>query len=115
MRWIVFILFFISGACGLIYQVAWTRIMTHIFGTTVFAVSLVLTAFMSGLAIGSYFLGKRADRSGNPLRLYGYYEIGIGLTALLSLYDFRRVKGCILSVVSTSDIARMENSHEDLA
>lgn len=83
---LVIILFFISGACGLIYQVTWTRIMTHIFGTTVFAISIVLTAFMTGLALGSYFLGKRADRSKRPLALYAYFELGIGASALLSLY-----------------------------
>lgn len=91
MGWLVFFLFFVSGACGLIYQVVWTRIMTHIFGSTVFAVSLVLTAFMAGLAIGSYFLGHRGDRSGNPLRLYAWLEAGIAVTALISLFLMDRL------------------------
>ncbi len=91
MRLIVLCLFFASGVCGLIYQVAWTRVMTNVFGATVFAVSLVLTAFMTGLAIGSYFLGRRGDRSKNPLRLYAYYEIGIGLTAVVSLFLMNQV------------------------
>ena len=45
------------------------------------AVSAVLAAFMSGLALGSYALGKIADRTSNPLRLYALYEIGIGFSA----------------------------------
>jgi len=101
MRLIVFCLFFASGACGLIYQVAWTRIMTNVFGTTVFAVSLVLTAYMTGLAIGSYFLGRRGDRSKNPLRLYAYYEIGIGLTAIGSLFLMSRVTPLYLWINNT--------------
>jgi len=80
----VFALFFISGACGLIYEVVWSRMMTLIFGRSVLAVGIVLAAFMWGLTIGSYLLGKYADRSRNPLRLYAIYEIGVGITAFIA-------------------------------
>ena len=46
--------FFFSGAAGLIYQVVWTRMLTQIFGNTTYAIATVLSAFMAGLAIGSY-------------------------------------------------------------
>jgi spermidine synthase len=101
MRWLVFTLFFVSGACGLIYQVTWTRIMTHVFGTTVYAVSIVLTAFMAGLAIGSYYLGKTGDRSSKPLRLYAWYELGIGVTALVSLFLMDRLVSFYLALNET--------------
>ncbi len=39
--------FFTSGAAGLIYQVAWVRILSLIFGVTVHAVSAVLAGFMA--------------------------------------------------------------------
>ena len=55
-------LFLLSGACGLIYQVVWSRIFTNLFGSTVYAVGTVLAAFMSGLALGSYLLGRWADK-----------------------------------------------------
>ncbi len=83
MSWFIFILFFVSGACGLIYEVVWSRMMSLILGRSVLAVGIVLAAFMSGIALGSYVLGKYADRSKNPLRLYALYELGIGLTALV--------------------------------
>lgn len=86
MNRLIFSLFFLSGACGLIYQVVWTRMMTHIFGATVLAVSTVLAAFMTGLALGSYYLGKKGDQSENPLKRYAVYEIGIGLAALVTLF-----------------------------
>ena len=81
----IYSLFFVSGACGLIYQVVWTRMMTHVFGSTVLAVSTVLAAFMAGLALGSYYLGKRSHDSAEPLKRYAIYEFGIGGAALLVL------------------------------
>jgi spermidine synthase len=86
MNLVIFALFFVSGACGLIYEVAWSRIMQFIFGRGSLAVGIVLAAFMSGLAFGSYLLGKYNDKAENPLRLYAFYEIGIGITALLATF-----------------------------
>ena len=84
MRRLVLILFFFSGACGLVYQVVWARLLTQVLGTTATAVGVALAAFMSGLALGSWLLGRMADRRPDPLRLYALLEIGIGLTALLA-------------------------------
>jgi MFS family permease len=66
--------FFFSGAAGLIYQVVWTRMLTQIFGNTTYAIATVLSAFMAGLAIGSYLFGKIADRGKNDFLLYGILE-----------------------------------------
>jgi len=78
--------FFLSGAAGLVYEVVWTRILALSFGHTVWAVTTVLAVFMGGLAIGSVVLGRVADRSGNPSRLYGMLELGIGLYCLAGPY-----------------------------
>ena len=82
-RGLVFSLFLVSGAAGLMLEVTWTRILCTLFGNTVFAASAVLTAFMLGLALGSTALGRYADRHPRPLRLYGLLEIGVGMYALL--------------------------------
>jgi len=84
MNWLIFILFFISGGCGLIYEIVWSRMLLPIFGRSALAVGTVLAAFMMGLALGSYILGKYSDRSRNPLRLYAIYEGSIALTALFA-------------------------------
>lgn len=75
-------LFFCSGISGLLYEVAWTRMLHLLFGDTVLAVSTVLTAFMAGLALGSFWSGRRIDQRRRVLGLYAALEIGIGLTAL---------------------------------
>ena len=79
---ILILLFFGSGACGLIYQVLWLRQLSFVLGVTVYAASTVLAAFMSGLAVGS-LLAPRVLRSlRRPLVAFGLAEILIGLAAL---------------------------------
>jgi spermidine synthase len=67
---------------GLVYQVVWVRELVLVFGATTFAVSTVLTAFMGGLALGSFYFGRRSERIARPLRLYGFLEICIGIYGL---------------------------------
>src|SRR3989454_8525447 len=80
---ILYVIFFLSGATGLVYEVIWVRLTGLIFGNTSQAISTVLGAFMAGLAFGRWRLGKKADRTDDPLRMYGLVEIGIGLSAAL--------------------------------
>ncbi|HWP22588.1 MAG TPA: fused MFS/spermidine synthase [Candidatus Binatia bacterium] len=80
--------FFFSGAAGLIYQVVWTRMLTQIFGNTTYAIATVLSAFMAGLAIGSYWFGQIADRGKNDFLLYGILEAGVGVYGFLVPWIF---------------------------
>jgi len=79
----IFFFFFVSGLAGLVMEVVWGRMLSVVFGNTIYAASTVLTAFMLGLALGSYWFGKIADRYKSPLALYGYLEISIGVYAFL--------------------------------
>ncbi|MDQ1316826.1 MAG: spermidine synthase, partial [Candidatus Poribacteria bacterium] len=78
-REIVLLCFFVSGMSGLIYEVIWTRLLGLVFGNTVFANSTVLTAYMAGLALGSYLSAKYADKLKRALKSYALLEIGIGI------------------------------------
>jgi spermidine synthase len=86
-RWVRTLLiavFFSSGASGLIYELVWTRRLAHILGSTTLAISTVLVAFMGGLALGTYLVGRYADRRGEKsLAVYGAFEIGIAFLALV--------------------------------
>ncbi len=84
-------LFFFSGLLSLIFQVVWLKKLVLVFGNTVWAVSTLLTAFMAGLAIGSWLFGRIADRSGSPLKLYGFLEGFIGLYGLSTLLIFSKL------------------------
>ena len=78
--WIYF-LFLFSGVASLIYQIVWVRMLTLVFGHTIYSVSIVLSAFMAGLGLGSYLWGKTIDKTGKPLLIYGKIEILIGISA----------------------------------
>ncbi|MCY3700005.1 MAG: fused MFS/spermidine synthase [Gemmatimonadetes bacterium] len=77
-------LFFLSGVSGLIYQVAWVRQSVFTFGVSVYAYSTVIGAYMIGLALGSYAMGRRIDAHARPLRTYAALEVGIAALAALS-------------------------------
>jgi len=77
--WLVLVLFFCSGATALVYEVIWSKFLSQMFGSTIYAQTVVLAAFMGGLALGNKILGRWADRLSSPLRVYGYLEIAIGL------------------------------------
>ncbi len=79
---LVLALFFASGFSSLIYQVVWTRHLTLIFGSTTFATATVLAVFMGGLALGSFFAGRIADKISKPFLWYGILEGIIGIWAL---------------------------------
>jgi len=75
--------FVISGAVSLIYQVLWMRGLGLLFGNTVQAGATTITAFFLGLALGGWAAGALAPRLANPLRAYGWVEIGVAAAALL--------------------------------
>jgi spermidine synthase len=90
----------------LIYQVAWVRLLGLAFGVTVFAISTVLAAFMGGLAIGSLVGGRRADAARRPLRVYGFVELGVGVTALLTPWAFSLLQGVYGGLAQVVDPAQ---------
>ena len=83
----VYLLFFVSGIAGLVYQVVWVRWFGNVFGNTVYSASLVTAVFMSGLGIGAYLAGILADRwhrePARLLRAYGLFEGGVAILGLL--------------------------------
>src|SRR5436305_13285938 len=79
------VLYSLSGCAGLVYEGTWTRMLTLQLGHTVAAASTVLAAFMGGLAVGAWIVGRGVVRRSalHPMRLYGALEIIIAVSALL--------------------------------
>ncbi|HEX8858482.1 MAG TPA: fused MFS/spermidine synthase [Actinomycetes bacterium] len=87
-RGLILALFVGSGAAGLVYQVVWSRELVLVFGNTTQAVATIVTAFMAGLGFGSLIGGRWANRSRQPLRLYGALELGVAVFAVLLPFAF---------------------------
>ena len=85
-RLLAYGLFLASGATALIYQVVWIRTLTLTVGASFEAVSIVLGAFMGGLALGGVVLGRFCQKVERPLRLYGLLELGVAAFALALIY-----------------------------
>jgi len=84
--WLCYLLFFLSGATGLIYEILWVRLLERVLGSSPQAVSIVLTCFMGGLALGSFLGGRWADKISkreNLFLTYGSMEALVGIWALL--------------------------------
>jgi spermidine synthase len=90
--------FFLSGAAGLAYQVAWAKALGLIFGHTVYAAAVVLAVFMAGLASGSAYLGRWAQGHTNPVALYARIEFLIAATGALSLAGLAAVRSLYVMV-----------------
>ncbi|MFN2442086.1 MAG: fused MFS/spermidine synthase, partial [Thermoanaerobaculia bacterium] len=82
--WRVAALLFGSGLTALVYQTSWFRELRLVFGASTAASAAVLAIFMGGLGLGGALLGRRADRSPNPLRLYARLEFGVALSAAIT-------------------------------
>ncbi len=78
------LLFLVSGAAGLIYEIVWERLLELYFGVTMTAITLIVAAYMAGLGLGSLSGGRIARRLRSTLAAYGWIEIGIGLFGLAS-------------------------------
>ena len=96
----VLALFFLSGACSLVYQLIWARMLVGVFGVGTLAVSTVLAAFMAGLALGSLWFGRIVDRRGKSLELYAFLELAIGVAALVLPFVFDFLEGVYTSIFS---------------
>jgi predicted membrane-bound spermidine synthase len=94
---ILFTAFFFSGAAGLIYQVAWTRYLSLILGGSGAAHIIVLSTFMSGLGLGAWLIGRRADSTRSCLILFVALEFAIALYAVAFPWLFEAVRAAFLS------------------
>lgn len=86
MAW-YFVFFFVSGFCGILYEIVWLRLSMAQFGVTSALVSIVVSMFMAGLGLGSWASGRVIRRKGVHagalgLRLYALAELLIGISAL---------------------------------
>ncbi len=75
-------IFGLSGFCAMSYEVIWTKLLGLVVGPTTYSFTIVLVTFILGLAAGSMIFGWLADKTGRPMQLLIYTQIGAGLFVL---------------------------------
>ena len=86
--------FFVSGFCGILYELVWLRLAMARFGVTTVQTATFLSVFMAGLGLGSWIGGRWFCRDASrlsvrPTVLYAITELLIGISAFLVPYELR--------------------------
>lgn len=90
----------LSGMAALIYEIVWIRPLSLIFGSTIYATSTIIAAFLAGLSLGSWLFSKYADKIENPLKVFAFLELGIGVYGLLIISLFNILPSIYIGLYS---------------
>ncbi|MDX1812506.1 MAG: spermine synthase, partial [Gammaproteobacteria bacterium] len=79
--WLVGLLYFATGLTALSYEVLWARILSTLFGVSIFGVVVTVSAFLAGLGLGSIAGRRVLFRIKNPLRIFAILELFVAIFA----------------------------------
>jgi spermidine synthase len=94
---LIYMLFFLSGFTALVYEVAWLNRIELLMGHTIYTLTAVISAYLSGLALGSLYSKTFIKKGVNTFHVYLVFELLIGIYGLFfypliniteSLYGF---------------------------
>jgi spermidine synthase len=74
-----------TAIASFIYEVGWIRMLSLVMGSSTHSFELMLSAFILGLALGAWWIRKRADRLTHPVRTLALIQLAMGALALASL------------------------------
>lgn len=80
---VLYLLFILSGAAGLIYESIWTRYLGLFVGHDAYAQIIVLVIFLGGMSAGAMLVSRFSERLRDPLRGYAFIELAVGLIGLV--------------------------------
>ena len=81
----------LSGGAALIYEIAWIRLLSLVLGSSTYSFSLMLAAFITGIALGSFIVSRRWVLVFEPYLLFAFAEIGIALSIIVTLPLYERL------------------------
>src|SRR5438270_11953963 len=76
---LLYAIFVLSGAAGLIYESIWARYLGLLVGHSAYAQVIVLVIFMSGMSVGAMYASDRSSKLRSPLRWYAFAELAVGV------------------------------------
>ena len=84
--WLILPVMTLSGLCTFVYEVLWTRLLSHILGGSLSAFAIMLGSFLSGIAIGSFIASRFATSRLRAASLFVFCQIAIALSSVLIYY-----------------------------
>jgi len=90
----------LSGTASMIYEVAWTRVLSLTIGSSIYAFSAMLSTFLAGLGLGSFLFAKVWGRREIGLSLFGWLEVAAGLAALAMVPLMGRLPDLVLALLT---------------
>ena len=76
----------VSGSISFIYEVLWTRLLSHVMGSSIYAFATMLATFLTGIALGGWIGGWLTRYFRSPIVLFSIIQISIGTFAGLTYY-----------------------------
>jgi spermidine synthase len=93
----------LSGLAALSLEVSWTRALTLVLGSSVYAFSTILTAFLLGIALGSWIAPRVMERGADPWRQLAFIELLLGGSVILLNIVFDRMPLWFLSLYQMAE------------
>jgi predicted membrane-bound spermidine synthase len=79
---------FVTGLASFIYEIVWIRMLSLVLGSSFHAFELMLSAFITGLALGGLWIRRRIDHIADPVRFAGMVQVFMGLAALATVFVY---------------------------
>jgi predicted membrane-bound spermidine synthase len=79
---------FVTGLASFVYEIAWIRMLALVLGSSFQAFELMLSAFITGLALGGLWIRRRIDHIADPVRFAGVVQLLMGLAALATVFVY---------------------------
>jgi spermidine synthase len=83
---VLLVVAFLTGLSSLIYEIGWIRMLNLVLSSSTHAFELMLSAFITGLALGGLWVRRRIDGLDQPVRFLAWVQIAMGGLALATLF-----------------------------
>jgi spermidine synthase len=87
------------GLTSLVYEVTWTRALSMVMGSSIYAFACMLAAFLFGIGAGSLLARTFVDRLRRPLVVYAIGIAAVGLLSLASLSLLPHLPAAFMALV----------------
>ena len=86
--WLILAGSFFTGVASFIYEVAWIRMLSMVLGASTHSFELMLSAFITGIGIGGYWVRKKIDHLEDPIMFVSMVQILMGILALSTIFFY---------------------------